>query len=1090
MRKILFSLLLLLTGFSGWAQSEKFVARTYDTTFEVRNAEDNSLIGSQSWGVKVTMDKDYFADIHADSNNRRPVIITFGGKGEVAHSPYNPALDTPLLNNYGPEFAHLNEGFDYGIQLGNGKHYPVWITILQPSQNIPARFVLSLIRAIIATYQPRDGVLLGAGLSEGSWIIGTQMTYTHGVSGNTEAMSHWKCWVNLEGVGPDIQGTNPIPTLQGAVATWATTYGGRFFGLDGSSVSVADQVGPIVTPMNAAVSNSAYYSVENYGGGGHCCWNSMYDPSVINWRSIAPIVNANLVSTANNKMGNYFVDATNGSNIFQWMLRQTDTTLVGTASCNPVVSVSNQSFFLPKNSTTLTATATSQCGHTISSYTWSTISGPNSPTFGTPSAASTTVSGLIAGTYTFQIIVTDNTVLATVKQIQVVVLAEVPPTVSAGGTYTVTLPTTQVTLAGSASGNGGASVTAILWTKLSGPGTQSISNNTTLTPTIVGLQVGTSTFQIKATDGNGNFSTDVATINVTNGGPIQIVYDSVAAGEYVTGWLDHFGKGFAFTTNLPLAAANNTGIPGGAIAPSFPNGTTFKHVSVTLHGNHWVTSDGHVFATGGGDQGQGGTGDILPGNSPYAIPKMLTVDSSGRDSINNITLTRGTYTGNARQGAYFVKAGTSSDTLLFAGASGLGIRGDGTTTLDTVARPVIVWSLPTGKRIVSLVGGKYGVACLNDGTVWSCGGSFSPGTPPNYASLGYVPGNSATDYLTWHKVIFPGPIPDSIYQVVGGDVGGTLCLGSKLWGFGPFSWYLGNQTGPSYNTPTDLTDSVTKYVPGGIRYIAANSQTFHYISTRDSLYGNGDNADGSIGNNQEIDFQHWSTPYSFDPAQKFGLMVTHPVKVTNLGHWKSVHGNVNFGFTTFAIQRTDTIYGAGRNKGGVLGNGIEECIGSHGDQAAAWPNSWDVPALTRLNPKGVTAGIPVQSPGCYNGTFTLPADVAKCSVCTNPTTILVCNAGGNQNLTIGQTIAFLNGTLSTCSGGSIIKYTWSQDSGPNTAIFDVISDPLASVSGLIPGTYVLRLTVKDNAGNSATQTMTITISGQVNFLTFPKRVTL
>ncbi len=67
----------------------------------------------------------------------------------------------------------------------------------------------------------------------------------------------------------------------------------------------------------------------------------------------------------------------------------------------------NQTVTLPTNNVTLNGSGTSSDG-TISSYWWTQISGPNTASFGTPAVATTTVTGLIQGTYVFNILVTDS----------------------------------------------------------------------------------------------------------------------------------------------------------------------------------------------------------------------------------------------------------------------------------------------------------------------------------------------------------------------------------------------------------------------------------------------------------------------------------------------------------------------------------------------------------------------------------------------------------------------------------------------------------------------------------------------------------
>src|SRR5258708_28248244 len=184
-------------------------------------------------------------------------------------------------------------------------------------------------------------------------------------------MSEIKRWVDLEGVGPGDNFRGFDPPYPTAYKTWASKYGGKFFGLEGTNDS--RNIWQISQAMNSGKAGSAYFSYENIGGGAHCCWNSMYDPSVIDWSCVAPVKNVNIVPSTNpaSTMGTYFVDPSTGSNIFQWMLRQGDTTLVTTGAPSvalPTVSAgSAQSVQLPANAATLTGTATAASGHSLAS---------------------------------------------------------------------------------------------------------------------------------------------------------------------------------------------------------------------------------------------------------------------------------------------------------------------------------------------------------------------------------------------------------------------------------------------------------------------------------------------------------------------------------------------------------------------------------------------------------------------------------------------------------------------------------------------------------------------------------------------------
>ncbi len=56
--------------------------------------------------------------------------------------------------------------------------------------------------------------------------------------------------------------------------------------------------------------------------------------------------------------------------------------------------------------TTLSANITG--GKPPITYAWTTVSGPNTPVITNPTAANTTVTGLVVGTYVFQVVVTDS----------------------------------------------------------------------------------------------------------------------------------------------------------------------------------------------------------------------------------------------------------------------------------------------------------------------------------------------------------------------------------------------------------------------------------------------------------------------------------------------------------------------------------------------------------------------------------------------------------------------------------------------------------------------------------------------------------
>jgi hypothetical protein len=88
---------------------------------------------------------------------------------------------------------------------------------------------------------------------------------------------------------------------------------------------------------------------------------------------------------------------------FNWM----DFALVQNNQAPSVNAGQTQTISLPASSVTLNGTATDADG-SISSYQWSEVSGPNNVNFSSSTSASTSASGLVAGTYVFRLKATDN----------------------------------------------------------------------------------------------------------------------------------------------------------------------------------------------------------------------------------------------------------------------------------------------------------------------------------------------------------------------------------------------------------------------------------------------------------------------------------------------------------------------------------------------------------------------------------------------------------------------------------------------------------------------------------------------------------
>ncbi|WP_394801695.1 PKD domain-containing protein, partial [Rhodoflexus caldus] len=113
-----------------------------------------------------------------------------------------------------------------------------------------------------------------------------------------------------------------------------------------------------------------------------------------------------------------------------------------------------------------------------------------------------------------------------------------------------------------------------------------------------------------------------------------------------------------------------------------------------------------------------------------------------------------------------------------------------------------------------------------------------------------------------------------------------------------------------------------------------------------------------------------------------------------------------------------------------------------------------------------------------NAGATASADVSV-TVNVAPNRPPVVSAGTAQSITLPTNSATLTGSASD-PDGSIASVRWTQVSGPNTAAIATPANVQTSVSGLVQGTYVFRLTATDNAGATASADVNVTVNAAAN----------
>jgi gliding motility-associated-like protein len=185
---------------------------------------------------------------------------------------------------------------------------------------------------------------------------------------------------------------------------------------------------------------------------------------------------------------------------------------------------------LPIDSTPLDGTASTDPDGSISMYTWTQVSGPSTATVGGNGTSTPTVSGLIHGIYIFRLTATDDDGESSFDDVQVTVNPEplnTPPTASAGEDQLITAPPFGLTLTGTAGDTDGPTP-SVEWTQISGPSTATLTNSTSLTVTVGGLQAGAYIFRITATDDDGDIGADEVQVTVNlNQSPVAFAGGSI-----------------------------------------------------------------------------------------------------------------------------------------------------------------------------------------------------------------------------------------------------------------------------------------------------------------------------------------------------------------------------------------------------------------------------------------------------------------------------------------------------------------------------------------------------------------------------------
>lgn len=356
-------------------------------------------------------------------------------------------------------------------------------------------------------------------------------------------------------------------------------------------------------------------------------------------------------------------------------------------------------------------------------------------------------------------------------------------------------------------------------------------------------------------------------------------------------------------------------------------------------------------------------------------------------------------------------------------------------------RPFLLGQPGGGRTITRIVVGNqdtpsFIVQC-NDGSIWTY--TQGSATPVQKSGTG--------------TVTISGGVNRDCY---------VICTASDILTWGQFTSVFGLADG--ITTPTSILSTLTAVgVTLPIKEIANEQNCLALIDADDSLFVWGDNPMGEGGNGNEI--QNYRTykagsssaPFSWDFLRNQNLITT-PYKMK--GKFKNLCNSGNLAFYFWCQDLHNNWYRWGRNKTGVLLNGLEI------NNEASYPCWGDRPAPLGgagynplLNYFPVTAGGPA-------------------FVVTDSLAPIAC-AGIDRDVTTTSDSLF--GDLSFQQLTQIITtYAWTNISGPNTPTIVSTSSSKTSVTGLISGTYVFRLTVTNRNGQTNTDDVTLYVSSSTD----------
>lgn len=661
-----------------------------------------------------------------------------------------------------------------------------------------------------------------------------------------------------------------------------------------------------------------------------------------------------------------------GYNIYEWMLRYRRN-YPPDANAGADVAIS-----LPTTSVTLSGTASSDPENTTLTFNWQKLNGPGSQTIATPTAATTTINGFVAGTYNFILTVTDAAGLFDRDTVRVTVTNPNPnllPQANAGADATIEYPASTYQLNATNSSDNDGVIVSYQWTKLSGPTSYSISAANSATPQISQLRKGIYEMELTVTDNEGGVSKDVVLITVVNLNPNVAPVANAGADQVLT---------------LPT----NT---------SILNGASSADIDGVITQYRWRQIDG-------------------PGTANIANTSAV------QTGISNLL-----------QGSYRFELRVTDDSAAVA--------------FDTIRVMVNAPPPVVTKQIkVNLFGGTN-PQTTEGWNNWNVGGSKVSNR--SISALTYADGTASTVGAT---LSYSEAVSDN-----GASYGGTMCPPAVL----RYTTYATvSRTLTISGLAAGKTYALELYAS---RNNTGNSTRFTINGTTQTVLTDGNKTNRVIFSNLTTSNGNITVTIARVNTYSYlnGFMLTETTAITgNLAPVANAGPDASIAMPTNSVSLSGA---SSYDQDGSITN-------------YAWSKISGPASFSISNPNIVNPVISNLEAGTYEMQLMVTDNSGAADLDTMQVTVFppdplapTANAGSDGAFTLPLTSFTLNGTASSDVDGTISSYHWEQFEGPAGSFIVNANQAIATVENPLTGRYGFELTVTDNDGLSGKDSVYILI---------------